>query len=101
MTTPTPTDPRATWTPQAALGLTCTDCHPEYRDDNRDDDSRIRSEASIETVLDGREGHGLPSLPEDPTDELPWREEPAAAEASGGRTAASPEQPAATSKTTD
>ncbi len=101
MTNPAPTDPRTTWTPQAALGLTCTDCHPEYRDDHQDDDSRIRPEASIETVLDGCEGHGLPRLPDDPVDELPRREEPTAAEATGGRTAASPGQPAATNKITD
>jgi hypothetical protein len=101
MANPAPTDPCATWTPQAALGLTCSDCHPEYRDGHQDDDFRIRPEASIETALDGCEGHGLPRLPDDPVDELPWREEPTAAEATGGRAAASPGQPAATNRITD
>ncbi|MFE9174016.1 hypothetical protein [Streptomyces kebangsaanensis] len=101
MTDPAPTDPCPTWTPQAALGLTCIDCHPEHRDDHQDDDSRIRPEASTETVLDGREGHGLPRLPDAPVDELPWREELTAAEATGGRTAASPGQPATTDKIMD
>ncbi|MFF9220250.1 hypothetical protein [Streptomyces viridosporus] len=101
MTDPTPTDPCETWTPQAALGLTCIDCHPEYRDDHQDDDSRIRPEAFSETALDGCGGHGFPWLPDDPVDELPWREEPTAAEAAGGRTAESPGQPAATEKITD
>jgi hypothetical protein len=51
MTTPAPTGSLATWSPQAALGLTCTSCHPEYRDDT----SPIRLDACTETIPGGCE----------------------------------------------
>jgi len=46
MTTPAPTDLLSTWTPQAALGLTCSRCHPEYRDGT----SPVRPDARTETT---------------------------------------------------
>lgn len=59
MTVPAPADPLATWTPQAALGLTCAGCHPEYRNVDRP-----------EEWGEDRDG-ALPAPPDDHTETAP------------------------------
>ncbi|WP_159026422.1 hypothetical protein [Streptomyces vietnamensis] len=38
------------WTPEAALGLVCTACHPEYRDDASPVRSPVHPDARVETL---------------------------------------------------
>ncbi|MEU2233440.1 hypothetical protein [Streptomyces vietnamensis] len=38
------------WTPEAALGLVCTACHPEYRDGAFPVRSPVRPDARVETL---------------------------------------------------
>lgn len=70
MTVPAPADPLATWTPQAALGLTCAGCHPEYRDECRDEG---RPEE-----WDEDRGDALPAPPDDHTETAPRTAAPTA-----------------------
>ncbi|HEX5568488.1 MAG TPA: hypothetical protein VFY14_16450 [Streptomyces sp.] len=64
MTAPAPTDPLTTWTPQAALGLTCPRCHPEHRDGP----SPVRPDTRTEPIASGHEEARRPAAPQTTAD---------------------------------